>query len=577
MLLTTEDAIALWAVPERKGQRRWARWLMFLGGLGVLVAAVATTPDAVCSAQTPCRPLPLTSLLAGLAVTTPLIAFVHLRLAATLAAIEAVALIWHDAFTPHQATAAWVHALAAANAVMCVVLVWWASRRPPVLDEWSVRQERSPAPAPPRLLRLGRVAVVAGLVLVSLGIACAAWSVIRQQRADRQHAAAEVVTARVTEVVDEFTIRVELPDGRQAAQDVLTAVPYSVGSTHQLAVDSQGLRQLVAEPYDATPWLALAVFLILSGLAVSLRGRAKTLASQQLFREPQPVTAVFARWHDSDLHLFAGDARNHDLPLFKLAVRDGSPVTAPAAVRATLYGIPAMDQWCTVVVNGVSFEPEKPIVISANMLPLRTGEPEQEGPPEAWEAQADLFADFEIPPERVYVSRVRPVAAYAFTLAMPLAGAELFRRLPEWVAPLWVYAIVGAVSAGMMFYGWLTLIRPRVVWNGGGVTIRGMKGSRVRTLRWSDVSEILMDHDVVLVTTDGEAIRVAAPKYSGTSAYALGLKLSIAKRHADARTAPPADLATGGFEAVVVTVLAVAVTVGLSELALWAHGWVNIS
>ncbi len=432
----------------------------------------------------------------GLLAAAPFVSFIHLWLAAMVTTVASTALILHDALTPTQATPTWVHLAAIGNALLCLALARWATAPLPVTAQWAARQEQAVPAMPPRLARPGRLAVSAGIVLICLGGACIAWSLYRQDQADRQQAAAEVVTIRITEVIDELTARAALPDDEVVTLDVLNTKSYPVGSAHPMAVDPSGLCQLVAEPYDATPWLALALLLIVPGLGLALRGRTKRLTFQRLFREPQPVTAVFARWHDTAVHLFAGDAAEHDLPIFKLALRDWDlvpkafltqqPIPSPPqmfspAVRGTLYGIPAVGQWCALTVNGVTFEPGQPLSLSHHMAPRGTGqrgEPAQERPLAGAETAALSMQDYAPPPQRLFVSRVNPIYGHLVTLAMPLALIDLFRRLPRWVSPVSVYLIVAAVSAPLLYFGWVTFLRPRVAWNGGGVTIRGSVAAR---------------------------------------------------------------------------------------------------
>src|SRR5258705_80747 len=72
--------------------------------------------------------------------------------------------------------------------------------------------------------------------------------------------------------------------------NVCDAVNYPVGQKIELFVDNQGLRQPVAEPYDATLWLLLGVLLAGIGAACRARGRERGQGARQFFHEEQPVT-----------------------------------------------------------------------------------------------------------------------------------------------------------------------------------------------------------------------------------------------------------------------------------------------
>jgi hypothetical protein len=63
-----------------------------------------------------------------------------------------------------------------------------------------------------------------------------------------------------------------------------------------LAVDDRGLEQLLAEPYDATPWYALAVIVALIGVGFGVRFARTAFALRRLFTNPQ---ASATTWNSS--------------------------------------------------------------------------------------------------------------------------------------------------------------------------------------------------------------------------------------------------------------------------------------
>jgi len=643
MLLTTHDAAELRAVPQRAWLHRLSRWALFIGGLTAFAVMVSTTPEQACNVASPCYPLPYTSMLIGFFAIMPFLAFLHLGFAAAAASVLAAALIWHDAVVPSMAAPAWVHAAIIGYAAFAALLFWLnrQASRSDVVSQWEIRQERSPVPvAGPGIRRLRRWSVLGALLMVA-GVGCAAWSLILQRDMDQRQAAARVVSATVVEVNDEdVTVVAILPDGQRVTVDVWDTAPYRLGSEHMLAVDDEGLRQPITEPYDATPWLAAAVILVGLGAAGQQRRYSRLRGRATLFGQPQPATAVWTRPGDNgDLLIYARDTAPHEAPLWSLQVHqryvpykepaddseddseddsqdwydeiadDEYEVADPGPLpvqSATLYGTPLTGRWCTVVMDAQSFSPKAPLRPATDRTPLQPvptpplpgrsvpdpGRPQyrpqspyeaappppKERPLTPAETAALSIEDYAPEPRRLHVARVPVWIGYGLTLATPLAAAPLYQKLPGWVSPAWVYTIVAAIAAVAMWFGWRVWIRPRVAWNGGGVSVRGLLGARVRVLEWSQVRELTYDEQglVSVTTVDSQTLSVAIPKSSRPSAQQLWLRLRNARLRADpAIPAPHGAIAGGRFERLVVLVLWPAWTVAIANTAIWGYHWVS--
>jgi hypothetical protein len=378
MLLTTHDAAQLGAVPQRAWLLHLSRWTLFTGGVAAFAVMATTTPEQVCSVESPCHPLPYTSLLIGLFAVMPFLAFLHLGFAAATAAVLAIALVWHDEVVPSMAAPPWVHGAIAGYAALAALLFWLNRRASSsdVVSQWENRQEQSPVPAAGQDISPVRRWSVLGVLLMVAGVGCAAWSLAWQREMDERQAAARVVTATVAEVNDEnFTVVAVLPEGQRVTVSVLDLAPYRIGSGHPLAVDDRGLRQPIAEPYDATPWLALAVILFGLGAAGMLRRYSRLSGRAKLFGRPQPATVVWTRPAvDGELLIYARDAAPHEAPLWSLRVHErqvGEPYGAPSRLQpATLYGTPLAGRWCTVVTDARTYSPEAPLRPPTDRTPL---------------------------------------------------------------------------------------------------------------------------------------------------------------------------------------------------------------
>lgn len=184
--------------------------------------------------------------------------------------------------------------------------------------------------------------IVLARTVAAAGLACAAWSAARQAQADGQQRAAEIVTATVRSHPDWDTLDLAFPGGgADEIVSVYDAAVYPVGSTVRLAVDDRGLRQPLSEPYDASPWYALASVLPARGRFLVAIRRAGIGPAPSL-----PATAVrhpgARRPRPRCVYVYAGQASATDRPKAKFPVRDDIvPAAGEQPEPAVLYGPPA--------------------------------------------------------------------------------------------------------------------------------------------------------------------------------------------------------------------------------------------
>jgi hypothetical protein len=233
-----------------------------------MVAALATFgftavahPGPPCSEEAPCVPQPAASLLIGMMGAVVVLGFIHLKLTAITAIAVEVGVIWHDLARPQEAASGMVHVALIVLAVICALLAMRVRSKPPrSRPGW------------------GRFGTAAFLVVLAFGFLILA--TYQQAQADERTRAAETVTTTVREHVDFDTVVLAFPDGHTESITVYESQTYPVGSKLRMSVDDDGWRQPVSEPYDATPWVALAglVGLIGAGLLWRYADHARTFA-----------------------------------------------------------------------------------------------------------------------------------------------------------------------------------------------------------------------------------------------------------------------------------------------------------
>ncbi|MFY1675320.1 hypothetical protein ACN27G_36215 [Plantactinospora sp. WMMB334] len=495
-------------MSENRPWWRDPRLLLLLTGAAVVATAIAGAELArPCSVAQPCRPSAVSAASIGLLAGSMIAVYLHARTAAWLATAMAVTFVLADIADPVMPW--WVYLAVAGHAAVG----WYVSdpaRRagdpgpagtPPVTDH-------RPAPAPDtRLPVLGRRWFALAGVLAVVVAALTWWSYAEQARKDAQQRAALQVTGTVREHVDEFTARVDLPDGSSVKVDVLDAADHPVGGPIALHVDGRGLRQPVSEPYDATGWLALAATAGSVALAGALRALDTNSALRRLFATAQPVRAVRAVENYHEVYVFLpgsgpGRAAVATMPAVYADPSDADPSDADPSdadpsdadpsdadpsdadpsdtrfadvpVPAVLYGDPRPGKWCAVQVGGRLRVPSDPV---ESLLDVSVDTVTGEHLPVADEPAVELTllaaADRRATPAEPRLHRMHPLIAWARALgAVPVTLATVGQFVAGLVAPLdavAAVAIAAPLTAAALYFGWRRWLRPYLCWNAGGL------------------------------------------------------------------------------------------------------------
>ncbi|WP_432829977.1 hypothetical protein [Dactylosporangium sp. CA-092794] len=510
--LLTADVFGWTVRPVR--WRRARALLVVAGAISLLALHFWFDPQAGCSDAAPCGPDPLNAVLFGLIMALPLVAFVSLPVAAALAAGFVVADVSWQFGHPALASPAWLTGADAALAVLAFV----ASRlAPPGLgsaaEMWAATTSHRAPPVPPILPRygLGWRLLAVPLLLGALTVTLAA--LVSQSAAQARLASAERVTAEVTAHAGDSAIDVRLPGADPATVriNVIDAGDHPVGSRVAVRVAGDGLYELVSEPYDTSGWLSLAVMLAGLALGCLVRARERRAAAQALFAGEQPATEVYVWALGGRVAVYATDARPGEPALveFFAMTGGGSPDIRPGV----LFGVPAPRHWCAAAVDGELLVPRGPARSGRFAPPFgtvdgATGDLDLAAVPDAArlplrpeEIMALRPEDVTADPETVHTHRHNRFSGYAVVLfaAWPFLFL-LFRLLPD--LPYWgAVAVTAPVTAIACVSGWRMFLRPRVSWNGAGLSVVGSIGARL--LIWADVHAIRNDrHGGVIIETD---------------------------------------------------------------------------
>jgi hypothetical protein len=376
--------------------------------------------------------------------------------------------------------------------------------------QWLVGVRRERPPTVEDLPRPGRVWRLAGRVLLVAAVVCLGWGWIVQHRVDAQQQAATRVTAEVTAHVGESTVQVRLPEGLVTV-GVFDVANYPIGSDMVFYVDDRGLHQPVSEPYDATGWLFLGVFLAAVAAAAIARGVEIGHGPVRLFDVAQPVTEVSVVVGVGVVAVYAGDARPGEPAVAEFRTRL-RPVPERGIRPASLFGVPAPGHWCAVVVDGEAIAPTRPLS-TAGILAPPYGVDElgravvARGPLRAEELAALRPADREAPPDQLRFHARSPLGGCVVAALAPLALILPLRTLFDlsYGVALAVAAVALAISCGL---SWRLIMRDRITWNGRGIAIVDAFGEQ--RVGWSQVHAIEHDRDTVTVHTGQRRLVVGA-------------------------------------------------------------------
>ena len=510
--LFTADARDLRLLSRPPWQRRLLAWTP-LGAVGVIVGLVASAGSPVCSAQSPCQPDQLGTVSLGLLAGAAFAGFLLPRLAPWLAGGFVVSLVVDErVLRPDLASPIWFYAVALAFVGLCLLVAAVSRDRHPTdrALQWLVGVRRERPPTVEDLPRPGGVWRLAGRILLVAAVVCLAWGWLVQHRVDAQQQEATRVTAEVTAHPDQSTVQVRLPEGLVTV-GVFDVATYPIGTDMVFFVDDRGLHQPVSEPYDATGWLFLGVFLATVAAAATARGVEIGHGPVRLFFEAQPVTEVSVIVGVGVVAVYAGDARPGEPAVAEFRTRL-RPVPERGLRPASLFGVPAPGHWCAVVVEGEAIPPTRPLS-AAGILAPPYGVDElghavvARGPLRAEELAALRPSDREAPPDQLRFHARSPIGGCAVAALAPLALMLPLRTLlhVSYGVALVIAAVALAISCAL---SWRLVLRDRIAWNGRGIAIVDAFGEQ--RVAWSQVHSIEHDRDTVTVHTGQRRLVVGA-------------------------------------------------------------------
>jgi hypothetical protein len=532
--------------------------LVTVVAVAILVVTLYGVPDPPCSVTTPCAPDAWSWIALGVLLAPAVMVYLHRGAAAwasgVCAAYWAVAERWMDTGLRWAVLLPWA---------LLAVAVYVARTG---VDRVEHAAPRRAVPSPAVLPRVGGPGLAVAGVLLAAAAGAGAWVLWRQESADRQQAAARQVTGVVREQTragGTGAIRVALTGGGEARSEVLSPDDYPVGSEVRLAVDGQGLRQLVSEPYDITPWLAPVVIALGAGAAEAARVRRRRRGLRSLFDDPQPVRPVRVVDDFGYVHVLMPSADGRSALEFGIDVDEPALLYAeehaldeePETVPALLYGEPRPGGWLAVEVGGRLRVPVAPV---AGMTEVPY-DPEHALPREVFDDDHQavdparlLAADRDAAPDQVREHRVAPVRRWFEAIAIGLGASVTAGEVVRLLGGRAVVPVIAVVAALAYEFGWRTQLRPRLLWDVGGIAAISFR-HRERAV-WDADSAVVHDDDGTVIVITGDvvlAVDAPAPWPSWTAqrtAEQLVAALRDTRRQAlDTAGAPaPPDVAVPG-------------------------------
>jgi hypothetical protein len=327
------------------------------------------------------------------------------------------------------------------------------------------------------------------------------------------------------------------------------------------AVAAAAAGRVLWRPDGAGPLVTFGVVAAGSGVALLARAARRGHDLRAFFATPQPVRSVRIADDYGYVHVLVPAADRRTAVEFGIYVDEPGPPAAaagdrdPETVPALLYGEPRPGQWCAVQVGGrvrVPVAPVGPTVEVAydevHHLPREAaGDDGQLVDPERLTG-----ADRDAAPGDVREHRVTPLRrwfeAVAIGLGVTVTTAQIIHLAGDrrgWPA----VAALAVVAALAYEFGWRTQLRPRLLWDVGGLAAITFR--RRERAMWTHDSGVVHDDDGTVIVTTGDVVLVVdAPRpwpswAAQRSADQLVAALRDARRQAlDTAGAPaPPDLA----------------------------------
>lgn len=549
--LTAERAAA-WAAAAPPSRR--SALPAVLAWLLVIVLTIALSPEGGCTPEDPCG----TDWFGALEVVPSVAAPLLLLLWRPLGVV--VSLLGVAAFAATETLLGdfdrWLSVggpLLVAATTLELLLRQRAARL--ASDELARSTALSPVPGDrPELvtwtpLRLG------GAVLLGLAVVAGLWSV----RDDRHERALERQATRTQATVvahgdDGYLVTVLVGDRRREL-DTARADDYPVGSTPPVLLLDDGEVRLVAEPHDASGWLAGGLALALLGALLVGRDVDRHGRTRRLLAEPQPVHRARVVGTPEGAQLLPTDSERSLLRLDLVLAsddEDGPDLESrddqdgprgPVVEGATVYGRPVRGEALAVVLDD-----------GTRLLPDALARDGQGDWRASW-VDLDVDRGDDLEDESAAPGEAPPMADPA-ELA---AWRERLTRQPAWRRPLGAVFVVGAlvgtplalqptdsaaealwrcaIAAAWLFNG-LSLLCSTVRLNDEGLVNEGPTARR--TVPWAAVEGVTVLDDVVLVRTQDDVVPLTWLRLPGrkrsrqvwAQRWAAVLADEAARRHA---------------------------------------------
>ncbi|PFG38195.1 hypothetical protein ATJ97_0667 [Georgenia soli] len=489
----------------------------------VLVGAVAVSTDgSVCTAAAPCGPDHAEAVGFGLLLASALVVRVSGPVGV---ALGSVATAWALAGSGLSATGSSLPAVSLLGYTGVLAWVAWrrheARRAPRAL----LLERGAPAVVPSQLgvptgrARWPRRLLAGAAALLAAAVATTWYGAGLGREAAAAEAAAQVVVATVADHVDEYVIAVEVPGVAGTTEiDTFGSEQYPVGSRQQVWLLPEGDVRLLAEPYDATVLDVPAV--VAAALAAAQVAKAVRLRRERAAfdAEPQPVSSALGRRIvGEDALVYPAPSAAPTTPLVAL------PTNRPADARGeqtddadedddeelpplepvTVIGVPAPDHW--VAVRWPDGTVEGPVRAELDGLQLPAGADE-----DMEELALRGFSPDDLAPRdrtglvtegRHQVPGWAQGVRVVLALLLVVAGHPLLDLVLGWtgLGPRAVAALAGLLALELT---WRFAIRPRLAWDGAGVSVVGPFGPR-RSVPWAALDGAFADgRDVHLVLAE---------------------------------------------------------------------------
>jgi hypothetical protein len=316
-------------------------------------------------------------------------------------------------------------------------------------------------------------------------------------------------------------------------------------------------------PYDGTPLVTLVVAAAGFGVALLARAGLRHRGLRALFGTPQPVRAVRVADDYGYVHVLVPAADRRTAVEFGIYVDEPGPPAPPGddhdpeTVPALLYGEPRPGQWCAVRLGGRVRVPLGPVGATVQVrydeehhLPREVADDDGQ----LVDPEQLLDDDRRAAPGDVREHRVTPLRrwfeAVAIGAGVTLTAAQVVHLAGGRGGP--AVAMVAVVAALAYEFGWRTQLRPRLLWDVGGLAAITFR--RRERAMWTPDSGVVHDDDGTVIVTTGDVLLVVdAPKpwpswAAQRTADQLVAALRDARRQAlDTAGAPaPPDLAEPG-------------------------------